>query len=106
MRGASILIAAIVSTNAFGQVDAIDHCVKRLDPQTDVGYERVAARCPDLTRQLDASSWSAWLPPEWKAPNNDLSAESLKDLRQVVERELATRTSERTPSLGSLHAIL
>ncbi len=106
MRGASILVAAVVSTNAFGPIDGIDNCLKRLDPQTDLGYERIAARCPDLPRQLDASSWSAWLPKEWKTPHNDLSAESLKDLRQLVERELATRAPSRAPSLGSLHPIL
>jgi hypothetical protein len=103
---ASILIAAVIAPNAFGQVEAIDNCVKRLDPHTDVGYERIAARCPDLTRQLEASSWSAWLPKEWKTPNNDLSADSLKDLRQLVGRELATRTTSRTPSIVPLHAIL
>jgi hypothetical protein len=103
---ASILVAAVAAPSAFGQVDAIDSCIKRLDPQTDVGYERIAARCPDLTGQLDRSAWAAWLPKEWKASDNDLSAGSLKDLRQVVARELATRTTSRTPSLVPLHAIL
>ena len=102
----SILIAAVIAPNAFAQVDAIDSCIKRLDPRTDVGYERIAARCPDLTRQLEASSASAWLPKEWKTPNNDLSADSLKDLRQLVIRELATRATSRTPSVVPLQAIL
>jgi hypothetical protein len=106
VRGASILIAALVSTNAFGQADAIDSCLKRLDPTTDIGYERIAARCPDLTRQLEAGAWSAWLPREWKTPNNDLSAASLKDLRQLAEHELATRAPARAPSLVPLPAIL
>src|SRR5215467_10070296 len=101
-----ILIAAVLAPEAFGQADAIDACLRRLDPQTDIGYERIAARCPDLTRQLQASEGAAWLPRQWQAPNNDLSAASLEDLRHLLARELATQaTPSRAPSLVPLQSI-
>ena len=86
--------------------EALDRCTRRLDPQTDLGYERIAARCPDLTRALESSRWAGWLPADWKTPGNDLSAGGLKALRQLVSRESATRTSFRTPELTSLQGIL
>jgi hypothetical protein len=101
-------IAAGAVPNAFGQeaFDALEGCIKRLDPQTDLGYERIAARCPDLTRRLEASDWSPWLPRDWKAANNDLSAGSLRELRLLVARELATRPTSRTPDPAPLSGIL
>jgi hypothetical protein len=105
---ASILIVAGLAPAAFGQqgLDAVDNCIKRLDPQTDVGYERIAARCPDLARRLETSSWTAWLPRDWQASSNDLSAGSLRELRELVARELATRTTGRAPSVAPLTSIL
>src|SRR5262249_22447661 len=59
----------------------IDACVARLDPQLDIGYDRIAARCPDLMRQLETGAWAPWLPRGWKEPGNDLSVGSLKEFR-------------------------
>ena len=103
-----ILIAVGVSPSALGQeaLDAIDGCIKRLDPQTDLGYERIAARCPDLTRRLEGSSWALWLPRDWKAPSNDLSAGSLRELRALVAHELASQRNSRTPDLAALSGVL
>ena len=76
------------------------------DKHLDIGYERIAVRCPDLIRQLEAGAWSAWLPREWTTPSNDLSAASLIDLRQLVAHELATRAPARAPGLVALTSIL
>ncbi len=97
---------AAPSTYAQGALESIDACIKRLDAQADTGYERVAARCPDLTRRLEASSWSAWLPQEWKVPDNDLSAAGLRELRVQVVRELAARPAPQTPDPARLKPIL
>ncbi len=106
---ASFLVAAVLASEAFGQdaaLDSIAACVRRLDPQTDIGYERIAARCPDLTHRLDGSSWAAWLPREWKEPGNDLSVAGLQELRVAVARELSMRTPTRAPDLAPLNGIL
>ena len=95
--------AGVSSTQAL---DALNQCVARLDPQIDIGYDRIAVRCPDLTSQLDHAPWSAWLPADWKASGNDLSAASLRDLRSLITRELQTRPGARTAQVASLKPIL
>ena len=87
-------------------VAAIDACTARLDAQLDIGYERIAARCPDLARTLERSGWAAWLPQGWKESRNDLSVGSLTELRAVVTRELATPSVARTPRAERLKEIL
>lgn len=103
----SVLIAAAAAPGASGQdaLDAIDGCLRRLDPRTDIGYERIAARCPDLTRRLDASASAAWLPRDWQASDN-VSMRSLQELRTLIGRELAARTSARAPDSAALAGIL
>jgi hypothetical protein len=85
---------------------AIDACTQRLDPQVDIGYERIAARCPDLARALERSEFEQWLPAGWKESRNNLSPGSLKELRAVVERELATRPGARIPRVERLNEVL
>jgi len=86
----------------------IDACVARLDPQLDIGYDRIAARCPDLMRQLEAGAWAPWLPRGWKESGNDLSAGSLRELRELVARESNARESSlaKVPDVRSLQPIL
>ena len=85
---------------------AIDACTPRLDAQVDVGYERVAARCPDLARALERSGVEQWLPQGWKETRNNLSAGSLNELRSVVERELATQAPSHKPRVERLNEVL
>jgi hypothetical protein len=104
-----VLAAPVAPLRAADPPDAlaaIDACTARLDAQLDVGYERIAARCPDLARTLERSGWAAWLPHGWNESRNDLSAGSLLELRAVVERELATRPAARTPRVERLNEIL
>jgi hypothetical protein len=107
--GCNVVLAAtgassgVTSTQAL---DALDRCVARLDPQTDLGYDRIAARCLDLASQLNRAPWSAWLPADWKASGNDLSAAGLRDLRSLITRELQTRPGAQTPQVATLQPIL
>src|SRR5690348_4388625 len=66
---------------------AIDSCIGRLNPETDIGYERVAARCPDLARRLDEAGLTDWLPRDWKKPGNDLSQGGLRELGNLLARQ-------------------
>ena len=112
VRLAAVLVLLTVPLVARADTEqdplrAIDSCLARLDAETDVGYGRIAARCPGLARTLEESGWSAWLPKGWKEPNNDLSAGSLEELRVLLARELATRAAEsRTPDVANLRRIL
>jgi hypothetical protein len=84
----------------------IDGCVGHLDPQIDIGYERIAAKCPQLLQRLEQGSWVAWLPRGWKEPGNDLSVGSLKELRELVSREEAAHAVTRAPDVHALKASL
>src|SRR5438128_7099732 len=94
----SALIACVLINGAaiaqeqpqtMAQLPALDACLGRLDPELDIGYDRIAARCPELAKQLDHGAWAPWLPRGWKEPGNDLSAGGLRELRELVERESA-----------------
>lgn len=89
--------------DAFRSIDA---CVARLDAQVDIGYARIAARCPGLTRALETSAWSAWLPADWKRPGNALSAAGLAELHRLAARELAARPTRKAPRVERLDAVL
>jgi hypothetical protein len=89
--------AGVPSAHADDALAVIDECVAKLDPELDVGYARVAARCPDLTAVLTESPWMAWLPADWNRPDNQLSARGLSELRTLLARAGAPAVSRRPP---------
>jgi hypothetical protein len=84
----------------------LEVCRSRLNRELDVGYERIAARCPDLTREVEANGVGAWLPRGWRDAGNGLSAGSLEELRTLLARELDSRAQSRAPSVPRLHQVL
>jgi hypothetical protein len=103
LLAASAACAQTADERAFATIDA---CIERLDPLTDIGFERIAARCPDLAPTLERSGWAAWLPQGWKDSRNDLSPGSLTELRTLVEAELRNKTVARAPRVQRLEEIL
>ncbi len=95
----ALQVAAVAMPN-------VDSCISRLDPQLDIGYERIAARCPELMRQLDGGAWAAWLPRGWKESGNDLSAGGLREFRDLVARESGTSVLSAGPDVRQLQPIL
>lgn len=89
---------------------AIDSCIGRLNSDTDIGYERIAARCPDLARRLDQAGLSAWLPRDWKKAGNDLSSGGLRELGNLLameDRDSATSPAPaHQPNVSHLPAVL
>jgi hypothetical protein len=93
------LAGLVISAPAWAAVPAseaarvaISSCTRKLNPDIDVGYQRIAARCPDLARRLQESGWSPWLPRDWKRAGNDLTAGGLRqlgDLLALQERDEA-----------------
>jgi hypothetical protein len=84
------LLAALPDALAGDAVSAIDACIRELDPALDVGYQRIAARCPDLAPSLAASSAAASLPAGWNQSGNQLSADGLAELRTLLTRGLTS----------------
>jgi hypothetical protein len=70
---------------------SIDACLARLEPRSDSGYARIAARCPDLPVALAQSPVAAWLPPDWNHADNELSAAGLVELRQLLTQPPSAR---------------
>ncbi len=93
-----LVLAAMPVVAARDALSAIDSCLKQLDPSLDVGYEKIAARCPELAPALRASPWASWLPRNWDKPGNDLSDQGLTELRTLIVRE-----SQRRAGIGALH---
>jgi len=104
---ALLLAAAGWSTaGAHDALDAIDGCLRELDPGLDVGYQRIAARCPDLTPTLVQSQYAAWLPRDWNQTGNLLSADGLTELRALLTREPAATAARGAPSVEHVAALL
>jgi hypothetical protein len=95
--GLLFLLAAATSAHGGELLGTLDECIGRLDQELDVGYERIAARCPELTPALAQSRWAPWLPADWNQPRNQLSAQGLAQLRTLLSRELAPRALGRAP---------
>jgi hypothetical protein len=85
---------------------AIDACIAHLDAEVDVGYERIAVRCPDLRPALETGGFGRWLPPDWRNPDNNLSAGGLEELHELLARELTLHPVRRTPSVQRLRQVL
>jgi hypothetical protein len=94
----ALLLAATAATASGVQprdpLQALDECVTRLDNELDVGYARIAARCPQLASTLGESAFAPWLPADWKRPDNELSAAGLSELRAQLAREGSPRAPE------------
>lgn len=85
-----LLVAGVPGAIARDAVSAIDACIRELDPGLDVGYERIAMRCPDLAPTLTTSPSAAWLPPDWNKSGNQLSAGGLAELRTLLTRDVSS----------------
>jgi len=86
-------------------VAAIDSCIRQLDPGLDVGFARIAERCPDLAPALSASPWAPWLPADWRKPGNELSAGGLGELRTLLTRQPA-HPAMHAPRIARVAAVL
>ena len=82
----ALLLAAagLPGAQARDALGAIDACLRQLDRNLDVGYQHIAARCPDLAPSLAQSEWAAWLPRDWNRQESLLSADGLTELRTLL----------------------
>ena len=99
--------SAALRPDALGAaLAAIDQCIARLDAEVDVGYRRIALRCPSLAAALEQGGLARWLPEDWRSPDNDLSAGGLEELRGLLASELTMRPVSRPPSIRALRQVL
>jgi hypothetical protein len=96
-------IALAASSDPLTEIDA---CAARLDDKLDVGFERIAARCPTLAATLKGSSYGAWLPHDWDGRGNQLSPAGLQDLKLLLLRERRRAPVARELSVAAVPSIL
>ena len=106
LAGVLFFLAAATGAQAHELLDRLDSCIGHLDQELDVGYERIAARCPQLAANLAHSAWSPWLPADWNQPRNQLSAQGLTELRTLLARSLKPDAPARAPSTQKVAAVL
>src|SRR5919109_130952 len=105
-----LAMTALLSGAALGADDpalaALEACRARLDPRTDIGFERIAARCPDLKSALESAPWYALLPGDLEQRRNDISAESLRELAALVRASQGETTARAAPDVKRLAPVL
>lgn len=107
-RALLALLIALAPAPALARdaVSALDACTGALDPALDVGYEKIAARCPDLAPSLALSPWAEWLPRDWDRAGNNLSSGGLKELRALIVAESRRGPGVEAPQPAHLAAVL
>jgi hypothetical protein len=114
VRIALLCMTLVMSSAAWAAEEdpalaAIEACRARLDPRADVGLERIEKRCPDLLARIERAPWAALVPADLRARRDELSAESLRALVELIRganRELAARPAPDVERLAPLLAEL
>lgn len=95
---------------AFAQDDAalraVEACRARLDPKVDVGIERVQRRCPELLPALTHAPWKDLMPRALTERREEISAESLRALIELVRAAQAGGAQREPPSAEALAPVL
>ena len=103
----SVASVAATTPKADEEVIALlTDCAARLDRDRDVGYARIAQRCPELSPALTGSARSAWLPGTWQERSNELSAGGLRELARLIREESRRAVAVGGPSSEALAAVL
>lgn len=77
---------------------AVDECRARLDPRLDIGVERVKRRCPELLPALERAEWRGLLPASFGTRREDVSAEGLRALAELVRGARAAPVAAASPA--------
>jgi hypothetical protein len=89
----------------------LDACRARLDARVDVGLERIGRRCPELLPALQKAPWRNLLPRDMQEGGagdrrDDISADSLRELAQLVRESGAAKAARPAPDVGRLAPVL
>jgi hypothetical protein len=106
---AALLLFAGVAIGADDPaLQALDACRARLDPGTDIGFERIERRCPELLGELQRAPWYPLLPPDLQQRRNEVSAESLRQLAELVRASQGAGTppQRQAPDVARLGPVL
>jgi hypothetical protein len=85
---------------------AVEACRAKLDPHNDVGLERIEKRCPGLVGILEKAPWHDLLPGDLRARRDELSAESLRALVELVRAANRDDVARDAPRIEDLAPVL
>ena len=85
---------------------AVETCRARLDPRSDIGMERIKRRCPELLPALQKAPWRDLLPSTLGQRREEISAESLRRLVELVTRASDTDAKHVAPDREILAPVL
>lgn len=84
----------------------VEACRARLDARTDIGIERIQKRCPDLLPAMAAAPWRDLVPRTLRERREELSAESLRALVELVRGANAQPPGTSAPDVAQLAPVL
>jgi hypothetical protein len=92
-------------------LEILDACRAKLDERVDVGLARIAKRCPELLPALQKAPWRSLLPLDMQQAGagdrrDDISAESLRELAELVRESNAANASRPAPDVARLAPVL
>jgi hypothetical protein len=85
---------------------AVDNCRARLDARVDIGIERVRRRCPELLPALEKAPWRDLLPRTLGERREEISAQSLRALSELVRHATDPATQRPVPGRDALDPVL
>ena len=83
----------------------VEACRARLDARADVGIERIQKRCPDLLPAMASAPWRNLVPQTLRERREELSAESLRALVELV-RGANANAGGKAPDVAQLAPVL
>jgi hypothetical protein len=84
----------------------VEACRARLDAQADVGIERIQKRCPELLPALANAPWRNLLPTTLRERREEITAESLRALADLVRQSTAGAAPRPALSRERLEPVL
>jgi hypothetical protein len=99
-------LAGVASAADDPALAALDACRARLDARTDIGLERITRRCPDLLRTLANAPWSNLLPQDLLERRDEISAESLRELGELIRASGREQAARASPDVETLAPVL
>jgi hypothetical protein len=114
MRAAPLVLLALLALPGAGGLRAaedpalvaLEACRARLDPRRDVGLARIEKRCPELLPALERAAWSPLLPQGMRERRDEVSADSLRELGELVRGLRGAAATRAAPDPARLAPVL
>jgi len=100
-----LLLASVASADDAA-LRAVETCRAKLDPQADIGIERVERRCPGIRAALRNAPWRELLPGTLGERREQISAASLGALAELVKRSSDAALRRAAPDRQLLAGVL